>query len=373
MYPLRRLLFQLDSERVHNGTIALLSRLAESPPLVAWLAQQFRVDDPRLQMEAGGLKVANPVGLAAGFDKDARALPALAALGFGFVEAGTLTPRPQPGNPRPRLFRLPEDEAIINRMGFNNAGIAAAAERLRRQGPLPVPLGINLGKNKDTPNDAAVEDYLQGMETLYPFAGYFVVNVSSPNTPGLRELQQAQRLNALLATLQERNHALAQARGSRVVPLWVKLAPDLDDDALEAIVRAVEANGCAGIIATNTTVTRPDLRSPLAGEAGGLSGRPLRALSTRVIAAVFQLTRGSLPIIGVGGIMSGNDAIEKIAAGASLLQVYSGLVYAGPGLVRDINRSLLAWLEREKATSLKPLVGRDAGLFARSTHATMPT
>jgi dihydroorotate dehydrogenase len=284
------------------------------------------------------------VGLAAGFDKNGVAAEGLAALGFGFIEVGTVTNRPQPGNPRPRLFRLPQDQALINRMGFNNEGAQAVAEHLRHHRPGCV-LGVNIGKSRAVAVEDATADYLASFESVYDVADYLAVNVSSPNTPGLRDLQQSDALYALLQALQARNRELATGRTDhKPLPLLVKIAPDLQECDLEAIVDVAERAGLSGIIATNTTTSRARLKTTGSvieeyGE-GGLSGAPLRAQSTEIIAALYRLTRGRIPIIGVGGIFNAADAWEKICAGASLIQIYTGFIYEGPGIVRDINEGL---------------------------------
>ena len=301
--------------------------------------QLYTIQDPRLEREVFGLKFANPVGLAAGLDKDARLVDELAAFGFGFIEIGTLTPRPQGGNPQPRLFRLPQDESLINRMGFNNEGVEAAVERLRKS-KHQVIIGGNIGKNKDTPNDQAEQDYLKSFEALFEVVDYFVVNVSSPNTPNLRELQDKEPLRKLLSSLQERN---AGKRASK--PILLKIAPDLTISQLDDIIDLVGETGIAGIIATNTTISRDGLlTSKTAVEkigAGGLSGKVLRERATEVIRYLHSQSGGSFPIIGVGGINSPESALEKLEAGATLIQLYTGFIYEGPALVKAINKAIL--------------------------------
>jgi dihydroorotate dehydrogenase len=315
----RRALFGMhggDAERVHETTLNVMARLS---PLAKFARNQ---NNPRTVF---GVRFPNPVGLAAGLDKDGRALPAWAALGFGFVEVGTVTWHAQPGNPKPRLFRLREDEAIINRMGFNNAGAQALADKLDRT-PLKAPLGISLGKSKITPIENAVEDYVRSMRVLRPYGDYFAINVSSPNTPGLRRLQDGAHLTGLLAALR------AEAEGR---PLLVKIAPDLTDAALSELIDVCLAGGVAGLIATNTTIERPNVHS---GEAGGLSGRPL---APRALAVVrFVAKHSGLPVIGVGGITRPDDASRLLDAGAELVQLYTGLIYHGTGLVRACVRAL---------------------------------
>ncbi|GAA5201968.1 quinone-dependent dihydroorotate dehydrogenase [Rugosimonospora acidiphila] len=332
----RPVLFRLgggDAERAHEWTLRRLEWASGRPAALALLRGLGAPAAPRTVF---GVRFPNPVGVAAGVDKDGRALPAWAALGFGFVEAGTVTGRAQPGNPRPRLFRLPAHEAIINRMGFNNAGAAALAARLAAAGPGRVPLGISLGKSKVTPLDEAVEDYLTSLRAVRPYADYLAVNVSSPNTPGLRSLQDRDQLGALLGALR------AEAG---TTPLLVKIAPDLTDHAIGEVLEVCAEHGVSGLIATNTTLSRDGLGGPpggqptgVAGEAGGLSGRPLTRRALDVV--TFVCKRTELPVIGVGGIMTPDDALRMFDAGASLVQLYSGLIYHGPGLAKAIVRAV---------------------------------
>jgi dihydroorotate dehydrogenase len=318
------LLARLDAEWIHHrslGGLRLAAHLPGGLPLLRLIGQPRNPSKP---LEAFGLRFTHPLGLAGGFDKDGRVLRSLAALGFSFIEVGTITPRPQAGNSSPRLFRLLEDQALINRMGFPSAGMHTVAANLQAQGRVGVPLFISLGKNKDTPLDSALEDYRTVQHTLLPYADAFVVNVSSPNTPDLRRLQTPAYLRELLSGLQS------------VRPLLVKIAPDLTDDELDALLHVAMDVQVAGIIATNTTLDRPGLRSPSAREAGGLSGAPLRARSTQVIRSIHQRTRGKLPIIGVGGVFTRADMQEKLEAGAMLVQAYTGFIYGGPGFVRQV-------------------------------------
>ncbi len=344
----RPLLFRLPAETAHELALHSLSLVPSR-----LIAKRF--SDPSLSIERFGLKFSNPIGLAAGFDKNGIALQPLAALGFGFIEAGTVTYHPQPGNPRPRLFRLSEDQALINRAGFNNEGAAAFARRVAQHRPDCV-LGVSIGKSKITPLENAVEDYLASFELVYKIADYVAVNVSSPNTPQLRELQQSQQLEALLAALQQRRRQL-----QKDVPLLVKLSPDLDREDLEMIVEVIERLQIDGIIATNTTVSRADLRTDAKRVAsfgeGGLSGKPLKDRATRMIADLYQLTGGRVPLIGVGGIFTAEDAWEKIAAGASLLQLYTGFIYQGPRIAQEINEGLAAIVAREGFPNLDAAVG----------------
>lgn len=328
---LRPLLFGLDPETAHRFTfnaLDLASRLGlvgQSVPL-----------SPRRVM---GLEFPNPVGLAAGLDKNGDHLDGVAALGFGFVEVGTVTPRPQPGNPAPRVFRLPQAEAIINRMGFNNAGVDALVENVRRARYRGI-LGINIGKNFDTPVERAADDYLACLRKAYAHASYIAVNISSPNTPGLRTLQNAAELRELLAALTRERTGLARRHGRRV-PLAIKIAPDLEPGQIAEAARLLADNGADAVIATNTTLSRQGVEGlPHANETGGLSGAPLAPRATEVIRLLARELAGALPIIGVGGILSGQDAREKMAAGASLVQIYTGLIYRGPSLVREIAAEL---------------------------------
>lgn len=352
---LRPLLFRLPPETAHE--LAL-----HSLPLIPKRLIANRFSDSALEIERFGLSFPNPVGLAAGFDKNGIALQPLAALGFGFIEAGTVTYHPQPGNPRPRLFRLSEDQALINRAGFNNEGAAAFAKRVGLHRPDCV-LGVSIGKSKVTPLAEATADYLASFELVYKVADYIAVNVSSPNTPQLRELQQSDQLNGLLSALQSRGRELQQ-RYQKRVPLLVKLSPDLEQGELEMIVDVVDRLKIEGIIATNTTVSREGLRTDASlvsafGE-GGLSGKPLACKSTKMVAQLYELTGGRIPLIGVGGIFNADDAWEKISAGASLVQLYTGFIYQGPNIVREINEGLSRILTRGGLASIDAAVGSRA-------------
>ncbi len=310
------------------------------PLLNALVRWRYRLEDSRLERNFLGLHFSNPVGLAAGFDKDGKYLDTMAALGFGFIEVGTSTPLGQPGNPQPRLFRLPQDEGLINRMGFNNEGVGALCESLQQKRPAGLIVGGNIGKNKNTPNEDAGEDYRTAFTQLFPYVDYFVVNVSSPNTPDLRALQDREPLTKLLGMLQQLNEATGAPK-----PILLKIAPDLNDAQLDDILDIVQSTRISGVIATNTTISRAGLATPEAKleaiGAGGLSGKPLKDRSTEVIRYLHQRSSGKLFIIGVGGIASAEDALEKIAAGASLVQIYTGLIYEGPGLVKRIKRGFL--------------------------------
>lgn len=354
----RKILFQMDPETAHDWTIRSLKIMQATPVLRKMYQQMMAVSDPRLSTALWGLTFPNPVGLAAGFDKHANVYPALAALGFGFVEVGTLTPRPQPGNPAPRLFRLPADQALINRMGFNNHGAEEAKHSFEHLPRPRIPIGINLGKNKDTPNEQASADYLSGLETLYPYGDYFVINISSPNTKGLRDLQQTDALAGLLSDILEKRNELAEKTGQHH-PVLLKIAPDLSPEQLSDIVDTALNLGIDGFIATNTTLSREGLKSPHKEEAGGLSGRPLTRRSTELIRHIYTVTRGKIPIIGVGGIFTGKDAYDKIRAGANLIQVYTGMIYRGPSIAKRINEELLPLLERDGFTSIEDAVGLD--------------
>lgn len=294
----------------------------------------YQVKDQRLERKLFGLTFPNPVGLAAGFDKDAKLYKELSNFGFGFIEIGTLTPKPQPGNPKKRLFRLPEDGGLINRMGFNNEGVEAAIERLKRNKGILI--GGNIGKNKLTPNEEAVSDYVQCFEALFPHVDYFVVNVSSPNTPNLRALQDKEPLTHLLQTLKDLNHSKSKPK-----PILLKIAPDLTEEQLVDIIDIITSVKIDGVIATNTTLSREGLQSENKSEMGGLSGKPVTKKSTEVIRFLHEKSKNAFPIIGVGGIHSPEDAIEKLEAGASLVQLYTGFVYEGPGVVKRINKAIL--------------------------------
>jgi dihydroorotate dehydrogenase len=331
---IRPLLFFFDPEEVHYFTFSMIRTLHRIPGIPALLRSLYLVDDPRLKTRVFGLDFRNPVGLAAGFDKDAKLFSELYDLGFGFIEIGTITPVAQEGNPKKRLFRLKGDSAIINRMGFNNGGVNAAAERLKSN--RHVMIGGNIGKNKITANEEAIRDYVICFNALYEHINYFVVNVSSPNTPNLRALQEKEPLTALLRTLQQLNNEKAKPK-----PILLKIAPDLTDGQLSDIIDIVRETGIAGVIATNTTISRDGLNDKNKVEPGGLSGKPLTRRSTEVIRFLHKNSGGAFPIIGVGGIHSVEDAMEKLDAGASLLQLYTGFIYEGPALVKAINKRIL--------------------------------
>ncbi len=336
----RPFLFGLDAERAHDLTLDALSLGQRSPLACAWA--QARIDDP---VEVAGLRFPNRIGLAAGLDKNGRCIDGFGAMGFGFIEVGTVTPRPQPGNPKPRMFRLPERQALINRLGFNNEGLDAFVANVQRAHSFRAGggiVGLNIGKNASTPIEDAASDYLAALDGVYPHADYVTVNISSPNTQNLRSLQSDAALDALLSALQQRREALATRHG-KAVPLFVKIAPDLDEAQVRVIAGTLRANGIAGVIATNTTVARDAVRGLRhAEEAGGLSGAPLLEASNRVLRLLRAALGSGYPIIGVGGVTSGADARAKRDAGADLVQIYTGLIYRGPALVSEAARALRA-------------------------------
>lgn len=348
------LLFRADPETVHDLAMNALERTSRHPGALRLVRAACRVEDERLAVRRFGLRFPNPVGLAAGFDKNARAVPAWLALGFGSVEIGSVTALAQRGNDKPRLFRLPQDRAVINRMGFNNAGAAGVAARLAQlfqtYGKPDAPLGINLGKSKVTPLGDAPQDYETSLRLLWSYGDYFVVNVSSPNTPGLRELQDRDKLEALLDRLTRFVRAQREPK-----PLLLKIAPDLSGEGLDAVIDLAQSYGVGGLIATNTTVAREGLRTPL-DEAGGLSGYPLRARSLEVLRHIRARTR--LPVVSVGGVATADDVYERLEAGACLVQLYTSFVYEGPGLLRKLNRGLLERLERSGYGSVQELINK---------------
>ena len=338
---IRPLLFLFDPEKVHQFTFRWLKFVNKIPFVPALLRVRYRLRDKYLEREVFGIKFPNPVGLAAGLDKNAELFSELSSLGFGFIEIGTVTPKPQPGNPPKRLFRLVEDEGIINRMGFNNEGVEAIVARLKKN--KNVIIGGNIGKNKWTENDKAHEDYLYCFEYLAPYVDYFVVNVSSPNTPNLRSLQEKEPLQKLLTLLQEANGKLPKSK-----PILLKIAPDLTNEQLMDIIDIVEQTHIAGVIATNTTITREGLTSEKKAETGGLSGRPLTQRSTEVIRFLAEKSQHRFPIIGVGGIHTPEDALEKLRAGASLVQIFTGFIYEGPSLIKRINKAIIKRMKNEE-------------------------
>ncbi|AYN03025.1 MULTISPECIES: quinone-dependent dihydroorotate dehydrogenase [unclassified Flavobacterium] len=339
MYKLliRPILFMFDPEEVHYFTFSFVRFISKIPGVSSIIKAIYKENDPRLEREVFGIKFSNPVGLAAGFDKDAKLYKELSDFGFGFIEIGTVTPVGQEGNPKKRLFRLKEDQAIINRMGFNNGGVIEAVERLKQN--KGVLIGGNIGKNKVTPNENAVDDYIICFDALFNHVDYFVVNVSSPNTPNLRALQDKEPLTQLLQTLQDRNVTHAKPK-----PILLKIAPDLTDEQLLDIIDIIKTTQIAGVIATNTTISREGLQSANKEEMGGLSGKPLTQRSTEVIRFLSEKSNKAFPIIGVGGIHTAQDAIEKLNAGASLVQLYTGFIYEGPALIKAINKAVLKGL-----------------------------
>ncbi len=338
---IRPIFFNFDPEKIHHFTFSLI-RFFHKIGFGSIFQSIYNLENPKLERELFGLKFPNPVGLAAGFDKDAKLYKELSNFGFGFIEIGTVTPKPQPGNEKPRLFRLKEDSAIINRMGFNNGGVEEAVARLKENpsavlgNAKHVLIGGNIGKNKITPNEEAVNDYIICFEALFNYVDYFVVNVSSPNTPNLRALQEKKPLTELLQTLQDRNNSKRKRK-----PILLKIAPDLTNEQLLDIIEIVATTKIDGIIATNTTISREGISSENKKEMGGLSGKPLNKRATEVIRFLSEKSNKSFPIIGVGGIHSAEDALEKLEAGASLVQLYTGFIYEGPGLIKDINKAIL--------------------------------
>ena len=341
MYQLfRSILFRFDAEKVHYFVVGLLKLMVKFPPS-RWIFRSiYHLEDPALEREFIGLKFPNPVGLAAGFDKNAKFFDEMESCGFGFIEIGTVTPLAQPGNDLPRLFRLKKDEAILNRMGFNNDGVQEALKHLKARKNRKLIIGGNIGKNKWTPNEEALNDYVICFEALFDEVDYFVVNVSSPNTPNLRALQEKGPLMELLSTLQQKNEAKPKAK-----PILLKIAPDLTNEQLDEIIEIVQETKIAGLIATNTTISREGLQTPSAEVealgAGGISGKPLTVRSTEVIRYIHTKSKGSIPMIAVGGIHTAQDALDKLDAGATLVQLYSGFIYEGPGLIKEINQALI--------------------------------
>ncbi|WP_028562521.1 quinone-dependent dihydroorotate dehydrogenase [Paenibacillus pinihumi] len=355
-------LFRMDPENAHHLIINGMSTASKIPGVKPLLRSIWGVkESEKLKSELFGLTFAHPVGLAAGLDKNAHAVEGFSNIGLAFIEVGTVTPKGQEGNEKPRMFRLPPDQALINRMGFNNEGVEAMAERLKRLPSRQIPLAVNIGKNKVTPNEAAHEDYQKCIRSLYAYGDFFVVNISSPNTPDLRALQHGDELKTLLAAVSEEMQAQAgkTSASAPVKPFLVKIAPDMTEEQLEYTVHTIQGSGAAGIIATNTTISRAGLSHPNSKETGGLSGVPVRERSTEVIRSVYRMTGGKLPIIGSGGIFTAQDAYEKIRAGASLVEIYSGMIYEGPNLLKEINHGLLQLLERDGLSHITEAIGAD--------------
>ena len=358
---IRPLLFIGDPEKTHEHALALLSKMT---PLEGVLEQLFSVHDPRLQVNIDSLIFSNPVGLAGGFDKNAVAVRTIASFGFGFMEIGAVTALAQPGNPKPRLYRLPEDQALINRLGFNNEGAAAVAQRLRalRENgrPLKIPLGINLGRSKIVETKDAVADFLSAFEKLFPYGDFFTLNVSSPNTPQLRDLQEKNLLRGLLQAIQEKNGVFAARLGQRAKPILVKIAPDMEFAQADDVIEVAMAEKISGLIATNATAFLRETLTSGSKEPGGLSGKPLRSLATSFVRHLYRAVGGKLPIICVGGIFSAEDAYEKIKAGATAVQIYTGFVYEGPAAVKHINQGLIRLIERDGYKSIAEAVGQNS-------------
>ncbi|WP_026293583.1 quinone-dependent dihydroorotate dehydrogenase [Saccharibacillus kuerlensis] len=352
------LLFRVDPEKAHHLVIDGMRRAAETPGGLTLLKSLYGTPrDEALSLEVAGMSFPSPVGLAAGLDKNAEAVPGFSSVGFGFMEVGTVTPVSQPGNEQPRLFRLPSDQALINRMGFNNKGAEDMAGRLASLKERPVPIGVNIGKNKITPNEEAHLDYERCIRVLYPYADFFIVNISSPNTPDLRRLQHGDELRTLLSAVRaELKH---QAGEGASKPVFVKIAPDLDDGELEETVDAIESSGVSGLIATNTTLSREGLTHRNRGEAGGLSGRPLTGRSTEIVRRVYSQTAGRLPIVGSGGIFTPEDAYAKIRAGASLVEIYTAMIYKGPEINRQLHAGLKRLMQTDGFTHIAQAVGAD--------------
>jgi dihydroorotate dehydrogenase len=361
-YVAKPVLFRMDPEKAHHwmfGGLSVIDKVAGGLGLLNTI--YGLKETPELAMDLWGIRFPHPVGLAAGLDKNGQAVRAFSSMGFGFVEVGTVTPRPQPGNDLPRLFRLPSDEALINRMGFNNLGAEYLAKQLNDVRKLKhhrIPIAVNIGKNKLTLNEEAMNDYIACIRILYPYGDFFVVNISSPNTPDLRKLQHGDELRQLLnAVTQEMDEQ--KEKYQRALPILVKISPDLVDEELEQVVETLSASRISGIIATNTTLSRDGLTHHYFRETGGLSGKPLAKRSTEVIRSIYKLTGGRIPIIGVGGIFSAEDAYEKIKAGASLVEIYTALIYGGPGIIREITNGLSHLMRSDGYTHISEAVGID--------------
>lgn len=355
MYSLLRpLLFHLEPETIHNQTKKLALRVQDSSLIQKTLSSLYTYKNPSLTQKLWGIEFQNPVGLAAGFDKNGEMYPLFNSLGFGFMEMGTVTHEPQEGNPQPRLFRLVQDKAIINRMGFNGEGAEVLQERLSKITTQTTRLALNIGKNKNIPNAQATENYLHTFRLLLPFADICVINVSSPNTPGLRDLQQKSFLTELFQALNEEKN---KKEDTQNIPILVKIAPELNSNELFDILTVMQEQNLQGIVATNTSTERSGLQSENRKERGGLSGLPLKKRSTKVIRFLYKESNGSIPIIGVGGIFTAEDAYEKIKAGASLVEIYTGLIYEGPGIVKKINKGLVKLLKRDGFTTISEVVG----------------
>ncbi|MFC5470031.1 quinone-dependent dihydroorotate dehydrogenase [Cohnella suwonensis] len=353
-------LFKMDPEAAHHLIIDGMGAAAKIPGMPAMLSATWGTKaTPELAVDLFGLHFHHPIGLAAGLDKNAKAVTGLSRVGLSFMEVGTVTPKGQAGNEQPRLFRLPPDEALINRMGFNNDGADVMAERLAKLGRRRIPLAVNIGKNKLTPNENAADDYRECVLKLFPYGDFFVVNISSPNTPDLRALQHGDELRGLLDAVKDEMEKQATSRGELPKPILVKVAPDNSEEQLAYMAEAIQLSGMSGIIATNTTIGRDGLTHGNAGETGGLSGRPLTKRSTEVVRSLYAMTNGKLPIIGSGGIFTAADAYEKIKAGASLVEVYTAMIYKGPGLLKELHKGLLRLLKQDGYTRITQAVGAD--------------
>lgn len=357
----KKVLFRMEPEQAHTWTIRGLHAVPHIPGGLAVMESMYGIKpETALTQELFGHRFSSPVGLAAGLDKNGSTVPAFSSIGFGFMEVGTVTPKAQPGNDKPRLFRLVQDEALINRMGFNNEGADAMARHLERSMKYrSIPVAVNIGKNKTTPNEEAALDYQIGVKKLYRHADFFVINISSPNTPDLRKLQHGESLKQLLTIVKQEMKEQGKREGQHEKAILVKIAPDLNDEELEQIVHTTISCGMNGIICTNTTLSREGLNDPLRDEIGGMSGRPLRERSTEIVRRVYAQTGGKLPIIGCGGIWNAQDAYEKIRAGASLVELYTALIYQGPGLLRQIQQGLLQKLRSDGFSHISEAIGAD--------------
>lgn len=355
----------MNPETIHHYMIDGLHALEKVPGGLGLLDMMYGVKEaPDLSVDLWGIRFPHPIGLAAGLDKNGQAVRAFSSIGFGFVEVGTITPKPQPGNESPRLFRLPSDEALINRMGFNNLGaeyLADQLEQIHKNSNQRIPIAMNIGKNKLTPNESAMDDYISCIRILYPYGDFFVVNISSPNTPDLRKLQHGDELRQLLEAIMSEME-VQKEKHQKKLPILVKIAPDLLEEELEQVVHTISASGVSGIIATNTTLSRDGLTHSNAKEAGGMSGKPLTQRSTEVIRSIYKLTGGRMPIVGSGGIFTAEDAYEKIRAGASLVEIYTSLIYKGPGVNQEITRGLSQLLIRDGFKNISEAVGIDVTL-----------
>jgi dihydroorotate dehydrogenase len=357
---LKPLFFRLNAENAHHLMIQSLSNAKKIPGGLLLFKMMYGMSKhPELNVKLGGVEYPNPIGLAAGLDKNAMAVNAFSSIGFGFIEVGTVTPRAQPGNPLPRLFRLPSDTALINRMGFNNVGAERMAMNLKTAKPYIIPIAVNIGKNKDTANEDAVEDYRACIRLLYTEGDFFVVNISSPNTPGLRNLQHGEDLRNLLEAVKDEMSLQRKKHGGNNKPIWVKIAPDVSNEELNYMIETIVQSGIFGVIATNTTLSREGLSHKHASEAGGLSGKPLTSRSTEIIRQIYKQTKGQLPIIGSGGIFTAEDAYVKIRAGASLVEIYTALIYEGPELIKRLNLGLLQFMRKDGFTHISQAVGAD--------------